>query len=85
MNMQNKLDLSNEVSDVMNGKKHLFAAEFIIPLKKKLFRQAIEKDEHILPCGHNHFHVNMIDNELLFWYNSLKDQTTKITKIRIES
>ena len=75
------INLSNEVLDIYNGKKHSFDPEFIIPLKQELFRQAIKDDKNIIPCLGDHF--NVFDDELVFWYNSTKTKTTKMNKIKI--
>ncbi len=77
------LNLSHEVPDILNAKRHSFDPELIIPLKQELFRQAIENDETIEPCNGDHFSVD--NDELVFWYNSRKDKSTKMTKIKIGS
>jgi len=82
--MENKINinLSNEVSDIYNAKKHSFDPELIVPLKRELFRRAVEKNEAITPCCGDHFSVDK--DELVFWYNS-ENESTKMEKIKIGS
>jgi len=77
------LNLSHEVSDIENGKKRTFDPEIIVPLKQELLRQAIVNDNSIEPCSDDHFSINNNNNELIFWYNSHKDNSTKMIKIKI--
>lgn len=75
------IDMSHQVADVCSGKMHLFEPDKIIPLKQQLIQDAIERDVTIMPCGKDHFNIN--NNELVFWYNNLKDQSTKMATIKL--
>ena len=76
------LNLSHEVSDLyFSKKKYTFDPKLIIPLKHKLFQQAVKRDGNVYPCKGNHFHVD--EDKLVFWYND-EYKSTKMTKIKIK-